>query len=67
MAASLQDALFQCRLRRTHVYNARRDKVNSLHYMSGQLYWRLLLLLLVAALQLLLGDALCLFRPSEQC
>lgn len=30
VAASLQDALFQCRLRRMHVYNARRDKVNSL-------------------------------------
>lgn len=30
VAASLQDALGQCRLRRTRVYNARRDKVNSL-------------------------------------
>lgn len=29
VAASLRDALFQCRLRRTRVYNARREKVNS--------------------------------------
>lgn len=30
VAASLRDALFHCRLGRTRVYNARRDKVNSL-------------------------------------